>query len=85
MMNLELARERSSVTTCLWRWRRDRGETGGRKERPVCVAIAARGRDNVTQLALPAISSRAQSEDQAALEVPEIERRRTGPSEWKRA
>jgi len=49
------------------------------------VAIAARGRDNVTQLALPAISSRAQSEDQAALEVPEIERRRTGPSEWKRA
>ncbi|MBV9287445.1 MAG: hypothetical protein JO288_06425 [Hyphomicrobiales bacterium] len=69
----------------LWRWQRDRGETGGRKERPVCVAIAARGRDNLTHLALLAISSRPPSEDQAALEVPEIERRRAGLSEWQRA
>ena len=42
-------------------------------------------RDNLTRLALLAISSRPPSEDQAALEVPEIERRRAGLSEWKSA
>jgi len=44
-----------------------------------------RGRDGLTRLALLAISSRPPAEDQTALEVPEIERRREGLSEWKRA
>jgi len=38
-------------------WQRERGETDGRKERPVCVVIAVRGRDDLTHLALLAISS----------------------------
>jgi hypothetical protein len=68
----------------LWRWQRERGETEGRKERPVCVVIAVRGRDDLTHLALLAISSRPPGEDQTALEVPEIECRRAGLSDLKR-
>ena len=69
----------------LWRWQRDRNETAGRKDRPVCVIVAARGRDGLTHLALLAISSREPSADQGATEIPEIECRRAGLSEWKRA
>lgn len=43
----------------LWKWQRDRAETEGRKERPVCVVVAVQGaRDAATHLALIAISSR---------------------------
>lgn len=69
----------------LWRWQHGRGETEGRKDRPVCVLIAARSHDGLTHLALLAISSREPSADQAAIEIPEIECRRAGLSEWKRA
>lgn len=69
----------------LWRWQHGRGETEGRKDRPVCVLLAAKGRDGLTHLALLAISSRAPAEEQAAIEIPEIECRRAGLSEWKRA
>jgi len=69
----------------LWRWQRARGETEGRKTRPVCVAISVRGLGGFTHLALLAISSRPPADDQTALEVPEIECRRGGLSEWKRA
>jgi hypothetical protein len=69
----------------LWRWQRARGETEGRKTRPVCVAISVRSQDGFTHLALLAISSRPAAGDQTALEVPEIECRRGGLSEWKRA
>jgi hypothetical protein len=70
----------------LWRWQRQRGETEGRKERPVCVVIAVRNpRDDLTHLALLAISSRPPGADQTALEVPEIECRRAGLSDLKRA
>src|SRR5438270_9764875 len=68
----------------LWRWQRDRGETEGRKDRPVCVVLAVR-RDEFTHLALFAISSRAPDGDQIAIEVPEIECKRAGLSEFKRA
>lgn len=69
----------------LWRWQNDRGETGGRKDRPVCVLLAAMGRDRHTHLALLAISSREPNADQTAIEIPEIERRRAGLSELSRA
>ena len=66
----------------LGRWQHARGETEGRKTRPVCVAISVRGQDGFTHLALLAISSRQPAADQTALEVLEIECRL---SEWKRA
>ncbi len=70
----------------LWRWQRERGETEGRKDRPVCVVIAVRGgAGDATHLALLAISSRPPGADQTAQEIPEIECRRGGLGEWKRA
>lgn len=70
----------------LWKWQRDRGESEGRKDRPVCVVIAVHSsRDDATHLALLAISSRPPTADQVALEVPEIECRRGGLSEFKQA
>ncbi len=47
--------------------------------------VAVRGSDDLTHLALLAISSRPPTENGAALEVPEIECRRVGLSEGKRA
>jgi len=61
---------------------RSAGRPEGRKQRPVCVVIAVRGRDGLTHLALLAISSRPPGGNQTALEVPEIECRRAGLSEW---
>lgn len=70
----------------LWKWQRERGETEGRKQRPVCVVVAVRSpRDDLTHLALLAISSRPPVGDGAAVEIPEIECRRAGLSEFKRA
>lgn len=46
------------------------------------MVIAVRGRDGLTHLALLAISSRPPGGNQTALEVPEIECRRAGLSEW---
>jgi hypothetical protein len=64
----------------LWRWQRDRGETAGRKIRPVCVVLAVRGKDGYTHLALLPISTQAPEKDQAALELPAQERKRAGLS-----
>lgn len=70
----------------LWRWQRDRGETEGRKRRPVCVAISiTHPRTTQTHLVLLAISSRPPQDVGDALEVPEIECRRAGLSELKQA
>lgn len=63
----------------LWRRQRERGESDGRKERPVCLVIAVRGREDLTHLALLAISSQPPGGEQAALEIPDTERRRAGP------
>ncbi|MGO7564462.1 hypothetical protein ACC754_34190 [Rhizobium johnstonii] len=42
----------------LWAWQLQRGETEGRKQRPVCVVIAIRNAaDGNTHLALLAITS----------------------------
>ena len=70
----------------LWKWQHEKGETEGRKERPVCVVIAVRGsKDDLTHLALLAISSQPPSIPQTAIEIPEIECRRSGLGEFKRA
>ena len=70
----------------LWRWQHERGESEGRKERPVCVVLAVHDpKSGMTHLALLAISSRPPNSDQRAIEVPQIECRRAGLSELKQA
>ncbi|SCB51272.1 hypothetical protein [Rhizobium lusitanum] len=66
----------------LWKWQQDRGETEGRKERPVCMMLAI-PRGKQTHLILLAISGTPPRSDQTALEIPALERRRSGLREWK--
>lgn len=69
----------------LWLWQRDRGETDGRKERPVCVAVAVKGPDMLTHLALLAITGTPPRDDQEVVEIPPLEIRRLGLKEHKQA
>ncbi|MGO1075265.1 hypothetical protein [Inquilinus sp. CA228] len=70
----------------LWRWQQERGETEGRKDRPVCVAIALRRLDSSkTYLALLAISGTPPQPGRRTLELAEIECRRAGIKTWKAA
>jgi hypothetical protein len=70
----------------LWRWQQERGETEGRKDRPVCVAIALRQPDaGRTYLALLAISGTPPRPGRHAIELTEIECRRAGLKTWKAA
>ncbi|MCR5942615.1 hypothetical protein FG152_17545 [Ochrobactrum sp. XJ1] len=68
----------------LWAWQRDKGETEGRKSRPVCLVLAIR-RGNHTNLILLAISGTPPRSDQTALDIPQLECRRAGIREWKDA
>lgn len=69
----------------LWRWQSQRGEEEGRKSRPVCVAIANRDMGGLTHLALLAITGMAPRANQVAVEIPPLEIRRIGLSEFKQA
>ncbi|TWG89376.1 hypothetical protein L598_008500000030 [Mesorhizobium sp. J18] len=70
----------------LWKWQADQHETEGRKDRPTCViATLVHQQDELTHLVLLAISSQPPRSDQRAFEIPEIECRRAGLSDWKRA
>jgi hypothetical protein len=70
----------------LWAWQQQRGETEGRKRRPVCVVIAIRGTsDGNTHLALLAITSQPPQAGRSALEIPDIERKRAGLGELKQS
>jgi hypothetical protein len=62
----------------LWRWQQARGEEGGRKGRPVCVAIAMKDEAGLTHLALLAITGTEPTIDQRAVELPALEIRRLG-------
>jgi len=68
----------------LWTWQRDKGETEGRKARPVCMVLAI-PKGNQTNLILLAISGTPPHSDQTALEIPQLECRRAGIREWKDA
>ena len=68
----------------LWAWQRDRGETEGRKSRPVCMVLAI-PKGNQTNLILLAISGSPPRSDQSALEIPQLECRRAGIRDWKDA
>lgn len=70
----------------LWQWQQERGESDGRKPRPVCIVAAVRGaRDGNTHLALLAITTSRPGEGRTAMEIPEIECRRAGLAGVKRA
>ena len=66
----------------LWRWQAEKGETEGRKDRPVCVALPLR-KNGVTHLFLLAITGTRPRVDQKCLVIPEIEARRAGLRDWK--
>src|SRR5689334_3180926 len=68
----------------LWAWQQQRGETEGRKPRPVCVVIAIRSAsDGNSHLALLAITTQPPQTGRIALEIPDIERKRAGLSDLK--
>ena len=54
----------------LWAWQHERGETEGRKSRPACVVVALRGaKDDLTHLALLAITTQPPPAERVAVEV----------------
>ncbi len=69
----------------LWRRERDRGEDAGRKDRPVCVAVAMKDRDGLTHMALLAITGSEPMTGQSAVELTALEIRRIGLRSHKRA
>ncbi|OWO94426.1 hypothetical protein B5E41_13690 [Rhizobium esperanzae] len=70
----------------LWAWQQLRGETEGRKQRPVCVVVAIRSaRDGNTHLVLLAITTQPPQAGRVALEIPDIERRRAGLGDLKQS
>ncbi|WP_455274108.1 hypothetical protein [Rhizobium herbae] len=70
----------------LWAWQHQRGETEGRKPRPVCVVVAVRSaRDGKMHLALLAIITQQPQTGRLALEIPEIERQRAGLGDLKQS
>jgi hypothetical protein len=69
----------------LWRREKDRGEDAGRKDRPVCVAIAMKDPAGLTHMALLAITGSEPTGDQKAVELPPLEIRRIGLRSHKRA
>lgn len=61
----------------LWRREADKGETEGRKSRPVCLAISVEMRGKTFLYLLP-ITSKSPQSGQAALEIPSTELLRIG-------
>jgi hypothetical protein len=62
----------------LWVREAERGETGGRKPRPVAVGVRIVRRGGEDVLVLFPITSQRPSRDRFAAEIPEIEKRRAG-------
>lgn len=62
----------------LWRWQHERGETAGRKPRPVAIVAVLVERRAATNLFLLPITSSLPDQARFAIEIPQIERRRAG-------
>lgn len=60
----------------LWKWQAARGETEGRKKRPVCVAVVVVNDNGQHVLFIAPITSKEPDPDRKAIEVPETEARR---------
>jgi hypothetical protein len=68
----------------LCKWQQERGETEGRKTRPVCLVLKIPNAGN-THLDLLAISGKSPQREQIALRVPPFERQRAGLKDFKEA
>jgi len=66
----------------LWHWQANQGETEGRKDRPVCLALPLQ-KNGVTHLFLLAITGTAPRPEQTTIPIPEIEKHRGGLRDWK--
>ena len=62
----------------LWGREAEKGETEGRKERPVAVAIRLRGPDGRDRFILFPITTKMPQTDRFASEIPDREKRRAG-------
>lgn len=79
--------QRGSVISYRYLWYREdrRGETEGRKERPVCVILSIRRRDGEIVMALLPITTQPPASGTKAVEVPETERHRAGLDRGRRS
>ena len=68
----------------LWTWQAERGETEGRKERPVTLAAVLPVGTSRTRLYLLPITGTSPLAEQDALEIPATEIRRVGLTDAKR-
>lgn len=62
----------------LWKREADRGETEGRKDRPVAVAFRIGRIDGLETIVVIPITSKMPEAGRNAIEIPEIEKRRAG-------
>ena len=60
----------------LWKWQADRGETEGRKKRPICVAVVVVNANGQHVMFIAPITSKEPAEDRVAVVIPETEARR---------
>jgi hypothetical protein len=65
----------------LWLREHEAGETEGRKSRPVCLVLSVLTRADEHLVVLLPITSQSPAPRTAAIEVPELERRRAGLSD----
>lgn len=64
----------------LWARQASQGETEGRKDRPVAVAVSLGRRDGLHAVYLLAVTSQSPAPDRPAIEIPETEKRRANLS-----
>lgn len=64
----------------LWARQASQGETEGRKDRPVAVAVSLCRRDGLHAVYLLAVTSQPPAPDRPAVEIPETEKRRANLS-----
>lgn len=68
----------------LWVWQSERGETEGRKPRPTVLAAVVPVQTDVTHLYFLPLTATPPDEGREHLEVPAIELRRAGLTDYKR-
>lgn len=68
----------------LWHWQDERGETEGRKDRPVSFVATARTKTDELYLFILPITSKEPDADRQAIEIPQTECKRAGLDSSKR-
>ena len=62
----------------LWKHQQDRGETEGRKKRPVCMVVTAVNAEGHTVLFIVPVTTQPPQSGRLAVEVPMLEAKRAG-------